>query len=66
MFALQGKSETMAVGARNAEAVTKILGEMKIPILARDTGDSYGRTVEFFPETGDFVIKAVGKDIKKI
>ena len=66
MFALQSKSETMAVGARNAEAVTKILGEMKIPILARDTGDSYGRTVEFFPETGDFVIKAVGRDIKKI
>ena len=66
MFALQSKSETMAVGARNAEAVVKILGDMKIPILARDTGDSYGRTVEFFPETGDFVIKAVGRDIKKI
>ena len=66
MFALQGKSETIAVGARNAEAVVKILGEMKIPILARDTGDSYGRTVEFFPETGDFIIKAVCKDIKKI
>ncbi|MCR5356347.1 MAG: chemotaxis protein CheD [Lachnospiraceae bacterium] len=66
MFALPGKSETIAVGARNAEAVVKILGEMKIPILARDTGDSYGRTVEFFPETGDFIIKAIGKEIKKI
>ncbi|MCR5419966.1 MAG: chemotaxis protein CheD [Lachnospiraceae bacterium] len=66
MFALQSKSESMAVGARNAEAVVKILGEMKIPILAQDTGDSYGRTVEFYPETGDFVIKAVGRDIKKI
>ena len=66
MFALPGKSETIAVGARNAEAVVNILGDMKIPILARDTGDSYGRTVEFFPETGDFIIKAVGKDIKKI
>ena len=66
MFALQSKSDTMAVGARNAEAVVKILGEMKIPILAQDTGDSYGRTVEFFPETGDFIIKAVGREIKKI
>lgn len=66
MFALQTKSETMAVGARNVESVIKILGEMRIPILAQDTGDSYGRTVEFFPETGDFVIKAVGKAIKKI
>ena len=66
MFALQSKTETMAVGARNVESVVKILGEMRIPILAQDTGDSYGRTVEFFPETGDFVIKAVGKEIKKI
>ncbi len=66
MFALQSKTDTMAVGARNVESVVKILGEMRIPILAQDTGDSYGRTVEFFPETGDFVIKAVGKEIKKI
>ena len=66
MFALQSKTETMAVGARNVESVVKILGEMRIPILAQDTGDSYGRTVQFFPETGDFVIKAVGKEIKKI
>ena len=66
MFALQNKSDLIAVGARNVEAVTRVLGELKIPILASDTGESYGRTVEFYPETGDFVIKAVGKDIKKI
>ena len=66
MFALQGNSDIVAVGQRNAEAVVRILGELKIPILAQDTGANYGRTVEFYPETGDFVIKAVGKDIKKI
>ena len=66
MFAFQNKSELVAVGERNVEAVVKILNELKIPILAKDTGANYGRTVEFYPETGDFVIKAVGKDIKKI
>ncbi len=66
MFALQNKSDLIAVGARNVESVTKVLGELKIPILASDTGKNYGRTVEFYPETGDFVIKAVGKEIKKI
>lgn len=66
MFTFQNKADLIAVGQRNAEAVVKILGEMKIPILARDTGENYGRTVEFFPETGDFVIKSVGKDIKTI
>ncbi len=66
MFSFQNKSELMTVGERNVEAVTRILKEMKIPILAQDTGANYGRTVEFFPETGDFVIKAVGKPVKTI
>lgn len=66
MFAFQNKSELMTVGQRNVEAVTRILKEMKIPILAQDTGENFGRTVEFFPETGDFVIKAVGKSVKTI
>ena len=66
MFAFQNKADLIAVGQRNVEAVVKILGEMRIPILARDTGENYGRTVEFYPETGDFVIKSVGKDVKTI
>ena len=44
----------------------KKLAELKIPIRAEDTGLNYGRTVEFFPESGDFVIKAVGKPVKTI
>ncbi len=66
MFSFQNKSELMTVGQRNVEAVTRILKEMKIPILAQDTGENFGRTVEFFPENGDFVIKAVGKPVKTI
>ena len=66
MFAFQNKSDLMAVGQRNVESVIRILKEMKIPLLAQDTGENYGRTVEFYPETGDFIIKAVGKTIKTI
>lgn len=67
MFAFQGTgNEMMAVGERNAKAVRKVLAEMKIPILAEDCGLNYGRTVEFYPETGDYVIKAVGKPAKTI
>ena len=67
MFAFQsGGNEMMAVGERNAKAVRKVLGELKIPILAEDCGLNYGRTVEFYPETGDYVIKAVGKPVKTI
>jgi chemotaxis protein CheD len=66
MFAFQSKSSTVRVGDRNVEAVIKKLAELKIPILAKDTGENYGRTVIFYPETGDFVIRAVGRTEKVI
>lgn len=62
MFTFQNNSSsTMVVGERNVEATKKKLGELKIPILSEDTGKNYGRTVTFFPESGDFHIRAVGK-----
>ncbi len=66
MFAFGSNSEAVRVGERNVQAVKKKLGEMKIPILAEDTGKNFGRTVIFYPETGDFVIRAVGKSEYKI
>lgn len=62
MFSFQGGSSSMGqVGQRNVEATKAKLKELKIPILAEDTGANYGRTVIFYPETGDFHIRAVGK-----
>lgn len=67
MFSFQGgNSEAVRVGERNVEASKKKLAELKIPILAEDTGKNFGRTVIFYPETGDFVIRAVGKPERTI
>ena len=66
MFAFQNKSSLIKVGEKNVMAVKKKLEELNIPILAEDTGENYGRTVIFYPETGDFVIRAVGKVEKVI
>ena len=66
MFSFQSKTDVAAVGQRNVEAVKKVLAELKIKILAEDTGLNFGRTVEFYPETGDYIIKAVGKGVKTI
>ena len=66
MFAFQNKVDMVRVGERNVEATKKKLKEMKIPILAEDTGLNFGRTVIFYPETGDFIIRAVGKDERTI
>lgn len=62
MFSFQGGTSPMGqVGQRNVEATKAKLRELKIPILAEDTGLNYGRTVVFYPETGEFHIRAVGK-----
>ncbi len=42
------------------------LNQLGIPLLAEDTGLNYGRTVELYPATGEFYIKAVGKPLKII
>ncbi len=66
MFAFQSKSDMVRIGERNVEASKKKLHELKIPILADDTGLDYGRTIIFYPATGDLVIRAVGKSEKTI
>lgn len=66
MFSFQRNSDLVKVGERNAEAARKKLSAMRIKLLAEDTGLNYGRTVIYYPETGIYVIKAVGKPEKSI
>ena len=66
MFAFSNTSDMVRVGERNVEACKKKLAELGIKIVAQDTGLNYGRTVEFYTETGMFRIKAVGKPVKEI
>ncbi len=66
MFAFTSNNDMLRVGERNVEAVKEKLKSIGIRILAEDTGLNFGRTVEFFPETGDFVIKSVGKPVRTI
>lgn len=66
MFQVQSRNEMMKIGERNVEATIKKLNALNIKILAQDTGENYGRTVTFFPETGEFHIRAVGKTQKII
>lgn len=66
MFSFSSTNDLVKVGERNVEATKKKLAELHIKILAADTGENYGRTVVFYPETGDLVIRAVGKTEKTI
>lgn len=66
MFAFQATSPIIRIGERNIVASKKVLEELRIPLLAEDTGENYGRTVTFYPESGKFEIKIIGKDLKII
>lgn len=66
MFGFQSTSDLLRVGDKNIEATKAELQKLKIPIIAEDVGENYGRTIEFYPELGDLLIKSVGKEIKKI
>jgi chemotaxis protein CheD len=66
MFAFNASNESLRVGDRNAEAVRKILKDMSIPLIAEETGASFGRTVELYADDGRFLIKAIGQGIRTL
>ena len=66
MFEVSGMSNVGNIGERNAIAAKEKLKELKIRVIAEDTGLNYGRTVELHCETGEFYIKSVGKPLKII
>ncbi len=54
------------IGERNIVAVTEALKKANIPIIAKDVGLDYGRTVFFYPETGIMEVKAAAKGTKQL
>ncbi|WP_310602594.1 chemotaxis protein CheD [Anaerosporobacter sp.] len=66
MFAFTSNNDMLRIGDRNVEATKAKLASLGIRILAEDTGLNYGRTIEFYTETGDLLIKSVGKPQKTL
>lgn len=66
MFAFNTNSDLLRVGDRNVEATKLKLKQLGINIIAEDTGLSYGRTIEFYTDSGKLLIKSVGKPVKYI
>lgn len=54
------------IGKNNISCVREILTALKINIVSEDVGGDYGRTIDFYLETGELKIKTIGKDPKII
>jgi len=59
MFTSSNTSDIMKIGDRNVEAVKKHLASFGIRIVAEDTGDKFGRTIELFAEDGNLTVKSI-------
>ncbi|WP_207707273.1 chemotaxis protein CheD [Crassaminicella thermophila] len=66
MFAFANKNDIMKIGERNTIAAKKILKELKIPIIAEDTGGNFGRTIELYANSGMIIVKTIGRGTKQI
>lgn len=60
MFAFNSTNDNMRIGDRNVDATIKMLSKAGIPLLAKDTGKNFGRTVELYADDGRFIIKTIG------
>lgn len=62
MFKFQSNVTLGQIGERNIEETKIILEQLKIPLLAEDTGGNTGRVIDFFLDDGHMKIKAAGKE----
>ena len=60
MFMSHNAHNILNIGQHNTEAVHRLLEEWKIPVIAEDVGNNYGRTIEFDPTTGELLIRSIG------
>lgn len=66
MFEFKQMNQSLRIGARNIEAVSDVLIKHNIPVIASDVGGNYGRSLEFYLETGCLRVKIIGHGIKDI
>ncbi len=66
MFEFKTMNDMMCIGARNVAAVLQALEQKNIPVIAQDTGENYGRTIELETQNGILRVKTIGHGIREI
>jgi len=62
MFKISGNSMMSEIGKNNIAKVKEVLDGLAIEIIAEDTGGNYGRTIDFYSESGVLKIRSLGRD----
>jgi chemotaxis protein CheD len=64
MFKITGNSMMGEIGKNNITKVKEVLAQLQIQIVAEDTGGNYGRTIDFYSESGILRIRSLGREEK--
>ena len=62
-----GNSDDMigSIGDRNVDSVKNVLRKLRIPIIAEDTRQNYGRTLYFYLTTGIVKVQSLSRGVKE-
>jgi chemotaxis protein CheD len=66
MFNISKKSNLINIGESNIISVKNILNDLKIRITAEELRGDFGRTIDFYMDTGEVKIKYLNKQINTI
>ena len=54
------------IGDQNIMSVKRLLKQKQIPVIGENTGGNYGRSVEFYLDSGKVMVRAIGREDKEI
>jgi chemotaxis protein CheD len=63
MFSFSSTAQ-LNIGERNVTATKEILKKLRIPLVAEDTGENYGRTIILDTDNGQLIVKSALKGQK--
>jgi chemotaxis protein CheD len=66
MFNFNSDNDILRIGERNVKATKEKLSELKIKIIAEDTGGNFGRTIILSSNDGSLHIRTIGHGEKTI
>jgi chemotaxis protein CheD len=55
-------NNTFDIGKRNILAIKKILWENRLGVLVEDVGEDISRNIRLYVDTGEVVVKNLGKE----
>jgi chemotaxis protein CheD len=59
MLSIPGQNNVLDIGQRNISEIKEVFARERIPICGADVGGCFGRTVQFYLDTGRITVKAV-------